>query len=45
VLRGLREPLLALGVEEYVDSGKKMRFFLKDIGADVRSRDQTYGPS
>jgi hypothetical protein len=26
-----------------VDSGVKMRFSLKDVGADVWSRDQTYG--
>jgi hypothetical protein len=26
-----------------VDSEEKMRFFLKDIGADVRSCDRTYG--
>jgi hypothetical protein len=45
VLGGPREPLLALGVGEYTDSGEKMRFFLKDIGEDVQFRDQTYCPS
>jgi hypothetical protein len=33
---------VALGVGEYVDSGEKMKFSLKDVGADVRSRDQMY---
>jgi hypothetical protein len=45
VLGGLREPLLALGVGEQADSGEKMRSSLKDIGVDVRSRDQMYDPS
>jgi hypothetical protein len=28
-----------------VDSREKMRFSLKDVGADIRSHDQTYDPS
>jgi hypothetical protein len=45
MLGGPKKPLLALGVEEYVDNGEKIRFSLKDVGADIRSCDQTYGPS
>jgi hypothetical protein len=39
------KPLLALGVREQANSGGKMRFSPKDVGADVRSRDRTYDPS
>ena len=35
--------MLALGVREWENSGEKMRFFLKDVGANVRSHDRTYG--
>jgi hypothetical protein len=45
VLRGPRKPLLALEVGEYVDSGENMRFSLKNVRTDIRSRDWTYDSS
>jgi hypothetical protein len=44
MLGGPSESLLALGVEEQANSEEKMRFSLKDVETDVRSRDRTIKP-
>jgi hypothetical protein len=32
-----------VGLKSRLDNGEKMRFSLKDIGANIRSHDRTYG--
>ena len=43
MLGGLRKHLLASGVREQANNGKKMRFSLKTLRVDVQYRDQMYG--